>query len=64
MNMAKVLAPTFLSTFDNYIRVLEGDSLTLECEISGNPIPEITWTINEKRVESAKTSFEVRNYWV
>ena len=60
LSVAKVfIPPKFVSPFDEYIRIQEGDSLALECEITGNPIPKVMWTINDKKVENARTEMEV-----
>ena len=52
-------APKFVSQFDEYIRVQEGDSVTLSCAVSGYPQPEVIWTINDRKIENGKTDFTV-----
>ena len=51
--------PKFESFFNEYIRTQEGDTVELECQVSGNPPPDVTWTIDNKIVENSTTSQEV-----
>ena len=51
--------PKFVTLFDEYIRTQEGDTLNLECEVAGNPPPEVTWTTNDKKVENSETNYDV-----
>lgn len=53
------IAPEFVTRFEDYIRAMEGDCVTLTCKVKGTPDPEITWKINDKVVRDAKISFEV-----
>ena len=54
-----VSLPKFATSFDEYIRSQEGDTVELECKVAGNPTPTVTWTIGDKRVENSTVSFEV-----
>ena len=54
------LPPKFLVLFDEYERVQEGDDLTLACTFTGYPLPDVTWTMNNKPVENGTVTSEVR----
>nr|CAB3264137.1 myosin light chain kinase, smooth muscle [Phallusia mammillata] len=45
--------PKFTTLFDEYLRTQEGDTLTLECTISGSPLPSVKWTANDQPLEEA-----------
>ena len=36
-------APRFTTTLQKHVDVQEGTSITLTCEVTGKPAPEITW---------------------
>jgi len=57
--LAPASPPKFTTTFDEYIRLQEGDTLELECKVTGNPLPEVTWSIGDKKVENSTITFEV-----
>ncbi|GFS00818.1 titin [Elysia marginata] len=42
--------PKFIETFKD-ISVIEGDTLTLTCRVTGLPRPEITWFRNDEEIE-------------
>ena len=52
--------PKFINPFDEYIRTQEGDTVTLECSVGGNPEPEVKWTMDNRNIENGKASFEVK----
>jgi len=43
----------FKNTFDDYHRAQEGDDITLTASFTGFPLPEVTWTMNNKPIENA-----------
>ena len=46
-------APRFLKTPASVLKMTEGSSLKLECIISGNPVPRVTWSKNDVLLESS-----------
>lgn len=47
-----VTPPTLVSGLKN-VTVMEGESVTLECHISGYPLPKVTWYREDYQIESS-----------
>jgi len=50
--------PKFIQRFDEFLRVQEGDEITLNCAFTGCPEPLVTWTSNGKLIEDAEVITE------
>lgn len=51
-------APQFVTKFDDYVRCMEGDNITLECQVDGSPKPEVTWSLERRPIKNAQQSFQ------
>ena len=42
--------PAFSQPLESELLINEDEQLTLECIIVGNPLPEVTWLFNDRKV--------------
>ena len=45
--------PEFTQTL-NDLKIRDGDTLTLTCQVTGDPEPQITWSKNDKKISSSE----------
>ncbi|CAF1262379.1 unnamed protein product, partial [Rotaria sordida] len=42
--------PTFIQPLESELLINEDEQLTLECTISGNPLPQLNWLFNDRKI--------------
>ena len=55
-----LVPPEFVKRPEN-ISIDEGDTIILECEVRGFPVPQITWYLNDSALSSNNSLVEIVN---
>lgn len=60
--MVNQTRPEFISPLSN-VMVRVGQAMKLECEVIGNPKPELTWKLNGKPLTAINAKVSVRRFY-